>query len=66
MCQPLARLFGMILTQTESDLIAALHVILDSVDYTAGACGPTEMVGAVLPIVVISRARETIAKAEGR
>jgi hypothetical protein len=49
-----------------AELVAALHLILDSVDYTAGACGLTEMVGAVLPTVVIERARAAIAKAEGR
>ena len=41
----------------------ALQLILDQVDYTNNACGPTEMVGAVLPTEVIARAREAI-KAE--
>ncbi|MDB4871997.1 MAG: hypothetical protein JWL97_3001 [Gemmatimonadales bacterium] len=36
---------------------AALQVILDCVDYTQGACAPTEMVGAVLPKEVIEKAR---------
>lgn len=39
----------------------ALLVLLDSVDYTSGACGPTEMVGAVLPGSVIRLAREALA-----
>lgn len=34
-------------------LRAALQTLLDQVDYTAGACAPTEMVGAVLPIEII-------------
>lgn len=47
------------------DLEAVLLLLLDSVDYTAGACGPTEMIGAVLPTVVIDRARAAINKARG-
>ena len=34
-----------------------LLTILDQVDYTAGACTPNEMVGAVLPREVIAQAR---------
>lgn len=40
---------------------AALNVILDSVDYTRGACSLTEMVGAVLPMEVIELARTALA-----
>lgn len=39
----------------------ALYLILDNVDYTAGACSPTEMIGAILPhefIVLAHRALE--------
>lgn len=45
-------------------LIAALGAILDAADYTSGACRPTEMVGAVLPVELIGRARAAIAKAD--
>ena len=38
----------------------ALMVILDCVDYTSGACGLTEMVGAVLPEDIIIKAREAL------
>lgn len=38
----------------------ALHVLLDSVDYTKGNCKPTEMVGAVLPQEVITLARKCL------
>lgn len=41
----------------------ALQIILDSVDYSVGACRLNEMVGAVLPREVIDIAREAI-KAE--
>ena len=40
----------------------ALLTVLDQVDYTNGACGVTEMVGAVLPKNVIALAREALAK----
>ena len=39
----------------------ALQLLLDQVDYTAGACELTEMVGACLPKEVIERCREAIA-----
>jgi hypothetical protein len=38
----------------------ALQLLLDSVDYTAGACSVTEMVGAVLPVEVIEIARQAL------
>lgn len=41
-------------------LVQWLGVVLDQVDYTAGACGPTEMVGACLPVEVIKHAREAL------
>lgn len=37
----------------EERLRGALQTLLDQVDYTAGACTATEMVGAVLPREVI-------------
>lgn len=40
--------------------LEALLLLLDQVDYTAGACRLTEQVGAVLPIEVIERCREAI------
>jgi len=43
------------------DCKTALLTILDQVDYTAGNCRATEMVGAVLPKEVIKLAREAIA-----
>jgi len=44
--------FGM-----DERLWAALLTVLDAVDYTTGACSPTEAVGAVLPGEVIRMAR---------
>jgi hypothetical protein len=41
-------------------LRAALGTILDSVDYTDGACRPNEQVGAVLPKCVINQARAAL------
>jgi len=38
----------------------ALALVLDQVDYTQGACGVTEMVGAVLSTEVIAIAREAL------
>lgn len=40
--------------------IEALQLLLDHVDYTNLSCGPTEMVGAVLPKQVIDTCREVI------
>jgi hypothetical protein len=40
-----------------------LTVVLDETDYTAKACAPTEMVGAVLPREVIQSARAALAAA---
>ena len=42
------------------DTRTALETLLDQVDYTNGACAPTEMVGAVLPKEVITLAKRTI------
>jgi len=39
----------------------ALLLVLDQVDYTSGACGLTEMVGAVLPKEIIVQARSACA-----
>ena len=38
----------------------ALQLLLDQVDYTAGACSVTEMVGAVLPLEVIQRCKAAL------
>jgi len=46
---------------TVEALRVELLLILDQVDYTAGNCGVTEMVGAVLPREIIARARERLA-----
>lgn len=43
-------------------LRAALLTALDHVDYTAGGCSTTEMVGAVLPTEVLQQARAVLAK----
>jgi len=41
----------------------ALDTVLDAVDYTSGACRVNEMVGAVLPIELIARAKAALAAA---
>ena len=38
----------------------ALLTVLDQVDYTAGACNLTDMVGACLPLEVIGLARAAL------
>lgn len=43
-------------------LRAVILLLLDCVDYTSGACGVTELVGAVLPQNVITQAREALKK----
>ncbi len=44
------------------DCRTALLTVLDQVDYTNGACGLTEMVGACLPKEVIALSRKAIAE----
>lgn len=39
----------------------ALALLLDSMDYERGACSPTEMVGAVVPVVVLQQCRKALA-----
>jgi hypothetical protein len=45
----------------EGALRAIIDLILDHVDYTSGACRANEMVGAVLPEVIIKHARDVLA-----
>ena len=45
-------------------LVEALGLLLDSVDFTSGACSLTEMVGAVLPKMLIDKARAILAEVE--
>jgi hypothetical protein len=48
-------------------LKAALLTVLDQVDYTVGACSITNMVGACLPVNIITMARAAIdAAKEGK
>lgn len=49
------------MSNREQKLEAALGTVLDQVDYNAGACGLTEMVGACLPVEVIDLARKALA-----
>ena len=39
----------------------ALCLLLDQVDFTTGACSPTDMVGACIPPEVFKKCREAIA-----
>ena len=52
---------GSRMVEGEMNCKTALLVVLDAVDYTRGACGVTEMVGAVLPKSIIELARQAIA-----
>ncbi len=45
-----------------SELASVLGVILDSVDYTSGACRLNESVGGVLPKELIERAKSILGK----
>lgn len=53
----------MTIEQSHEDLRQWLSVVLDQVDYTKGACGLTEMVGAVLEKSVIDNARIALKQA---
>lgn len=48
------------LEKQRDQLAAALRVVLDQVDYTSGACGFAEMVGACLDAKVIDAARKAL------
>ncbi len=37
-----------------------LMLVLDSIDFTSGACAPTEMIAACLPSVVLERAKKAV------
>lgn len=41
----------------------ALQLLLDQVDFTVGACSPTDMVGACIPTGVLDKCHEAIAAA---
>lgn len=56
----------LITQENAQKLKAALAALLDSVDYTTGACRPNEMVGAVLDSALIVNARAALAATEGR
>jgi hypothetical protein len=51
------------LRDDREELRVALATVLDQVDYTQGACSPTEMVAAVLPQPVLEFARAALAAA---
>ena len=42
------------------ELETTLQILLDAVDYTSGNCKVSEMIGAVLPKVLIETARKTL------
>ena len=48
--------------EAAQELRTALLVILDAMDYTSGACRVNEMVGAVVPTVIIVNARNALEK----
>lgn len=41
-------------------LRVALQVVLDQIDYTRGACTPTEMIGACMPKEVLEMAHDVL------
>ena len=43
-------------------LEAILHSILDDIDFTSGACQPTEMIGAVLNPINLKNAQEILGR----
>ena len=42
------------------ELRAALGAVLDCIDYTSGACRPTEQVGAVIAVEVLELAKRAL------
>lgn len=41
-------------------LQATIRLLLDHVDYTDGACSPTEMIAGALPVFIIEKAKEVL------
>jgi len=50
------------LEKDRDDLLTALQLILDSCDWSNGACRLNEQVGAVLPNIILDRARSAVNK----
>jgi hypothetical protein len=48
------------LPTNEDKLRGELLVLLDHIDYERGACRPNEMIGAVLPVEVLRRCKNTL------
>lgn len=46
--------------QRATNLLEAVLLLLDNVDYVLGNCAPTEMVGAVLPKEILIRVRRIL------
>lgn len=46
------------------ELRIAMIVLLDQIDYRNGACSPTDMVAAVLPVEILERATQAARAAE--
>lgn len=62
--EPTSELNIQALQDSHDRLYQWLNVVLDQVDYTASACGLTEMVGAVLETRVIDGARKAVNQAK--
>ena len=56
--QPLKRLSYRQMAERYEEMLVALTLILDNVDFEAGNCSPTDMVAAVLPHELLLKARE--------
>jgi hypothetical protein len=50
------------MNEPKLNLREALELVLDQVDYTRGACAPTEMVAAVLPVNVLTIAHDALTR----
>jgi len=60
--QEVERMFKKLLDRDSTivELGTTIHLILDMVDYQRGACSITEMVGGVLPVHILERARAAL------
>jgi hypothetical protein len=52
-------------TDKEELLRKTLLLVMDSVDYTQGACNQTEMVGAVLPKILLDEVHKVLEQTKG-
>jgi hypothetical protein len=58
----LKEVIGMNEKERIEELETILNLLLDNIDYIGGACQIVQMIGAVLPTVILKQARKALGK----